>query len=128
MSQLEGFVDSGLPTLAQWVKEKKITQNLYNNLTKDDPPYTVELLLLMPQNHLMNLKSDLGSNVRMPEILQLINLLKKIPQSQVYQDSNKQKQVIYLTPQQHETINKLKQDLTNISLKIENIRKSIEKM
>ena len=46
----------------------------------------------MPQNHLFNLKNDFG-NVQMTEILQLINLLKKIPSSQIYQDFNKKKTI-----------------------------------
>ena len=124
-AQLEGSTDSGMPTLEQWLQEKKITQNLYNNLTKDDPSYTIELLLLMSQNDIKNLKEEFV-NVRMPEILQLINLLKKMPDSQIYQDFHKEKQVIYLTPKQHETINQLKHNLTNISTKMENTRKSIE--
>ena len=84
MAQLEGdpstssvYDADGLPTLEKWLDEKKITLNLYNNLTKDDPSYNVELLVLMPQNHLFNLKNDFP-NVQMTEILQLINLLKKI--------------------------------------------------
>ena len=128
MAQLEGLPESGhdLPTLEHWLNDKKITQNLYNALTREEPSYTVELLLFMSQNDIKNLKQDLG-NVRMPEVLQLIKLLKNIPQSQVYQDFHKEKQVIYLTPKQHETINKLKQDLTNISIKMESTKNSIKK-
>ena len=130
MAQLEGGTsDSGCPSLESWVQEKKITQNLYNHLTSVEPAYTVELLLIMSQADVKGLRNDF-KNVNLPEILQLINLLKKMPQSQIYQDminQQQQKVVIYLTPEQHTTINKLKTNLTNISEKMHNAKQMVNK-
>ena len=133
MAQLEGIADDSnetnneaLPSLEQWMKQGKITQNLYNKLSNEDPPYNVELLLLMSKNDIKDLKNELGG-IKTSEILQLINLISKIPNSQVYNDlnnDNQRERVVYLTPQQHKTINNLTENLTNISQKLENIKKS----
>lgn len=77
--------ESSLPTIEQWVQQGKITENLYNNLHNGDPKWTVELLLLMTQNDIKDLRKEL-TNVKIVEIFQLINLLKKIPQSQIHQN------------------------------------------
>ena len=85
MAQLEGCRDEShdtvsnvLPTLKQWLQQNKITRNLYNKLTNENPAYNVELLLLMSRNDLKELKNELGG-IKTSEILQLINLISKIP-------------------------------------------------
>ena len=83
-----------VPSLEQWVQEKKISQNLYNHLTNVKPAYTVELLSIMSQSDVKGLRNDF-KNVNFSEILQLINVLKKLPQSQIYHDMmNQQRRLI----------------------------------
>ena len=64
----------------------------------------MELLLLMSNSDVKGLKNEFANKVNLSELLQLINLLKQIPQSQIYQDTNKDKMLIYLSPKQHKTI------------------------
>ena len=85
MADLEGVSQGGNLSLEKWVQEKKITVNLYNHLTSVEPPYNVELLLLLSQSDVKQLKHDFN-NVNFTEILQLINVLKQLPQSQIYHD------------------------------------------
>lgn len=108
------------PTLELWLKQEKITQNLYSKLTSQEPKYTVELLLFMSQNDVKELKKDI-TGIKMQEILQLISEIAKIPQSQIHREMNTNIKVVYLTPKQHDTISQLKQNLKNISQRLDNI-------
>ena len=109
-----------IPTLEQWLYDKKITENLYTKLTSQNPQYTIDMLLFMNENDIKQLKNDING-IKMNEIFQLISLISKINTSRIYRDINKNKPVIYLTPKQHNTINKLKQNLADISTKLDEI-------
>ena len=126
MAQLEGMSERGCLSLEKWVQEKKITVNLYNHLTSVEPPYTVELLLLMSQSDVKQLKHDFN-NVNFTEILQLINILNQLPQSQINHDimnQNNKTKIVYSTPQQHSSTGEF---ITKLSNKLHNAKTTMNK-
>ena len=136
-------VDCGLPTLKQWFSEKKITLNVYQALTADEPCYNMNLLLLMSQDDIKSLKND-HPHLKFPEILQLINVLKNLPQSQIYSDTiankfsnhknninnnnthNTQNTKYIPLSQHNNNISKLNSHCETISKEIKDIRKQIK--
>lgn len=82
MSQKQPRGGSTIPTLQQLAKTRYITRNLFETLVSQEPPYTTRLLMLMSVNDIKKLMVD-HQHLRKPEILQLIDVLSNLPQSQV---------------------------------------------